>query len=84
MAGRGRPKGSAGASFLGVHLGELNRVLKEDAIVMVSRKYAEQLNLTGKPIKTENNNKHLESLEAADFKVEEFEEEEVELSVDDF
>ena len=34
MAGRGRPKGSAGASFLGVHLGELNRVLKEDAIVM--------------------------------------------------
>ena len=72
MAGRGRPKGSAGASFLGVHLGELNRVLKEDAIVMVSRKYAEQLNLTGKPIKTENNNKHLESLEPADFNVIEF------------
>ena len=51
---------------------------------MVSRKYAEQLNLTGKPIKTENNNKHLESLEQADFKVEEFEEEKVELSVEDF
>ena len=84
MAGRGRPKGSAGASFMGVHLGELNRVLKEDAIVMVSRKYAEQLNLTVKPIKTENNNKHLESLEAAEFKVEEFDEEEVELTVEDF
>ena len=85
MAGRGRPKGSAGASFMGVHLGELNRVLKEDAIVMVSRKYAEQLNLTGKPIKTENNNKHLEALTVqADFKVEEFDDDKVELSVEDF
>ena len=84
MAKRGRKAGAAGCSFLGVNLRELNRVLKEDAIVMVSRKYAEQLNLTGKPIKTENNNKHLESLEPADFKVEEFEEEKVELSVDDF
>jgi len=85
MAGRGRPKGSAGASFLGVHLGELNRVLKEDAIVMVSRKYAEQLHLTGKPIKSENNGKHLEALTVqADFKVEEFDDVKVELSVDDF
>ena len=84
MAKRGRKAGAAGCSFLGVNLRELNRVLKEDAIVMVSRKYAEQLNLTGKPIKTENNNKHLESLEPADFKVEEFEEEKVELSVEDF
>ena len=65
MAGRGRPKGSAGTSFIGVHLGELNRVLKEDAIVMVS--------------------KHLEALTAqADFKVEEFDDVKVELSVDDF
>ena len=52
---------------------------------MVSRKYAEQLHLTGKPIKSENNGKHLEALTAqADFKVEEFDDVKVELSVDDF
>jgi len=79
MAGRGRPKGSAGASFIGVHLGELNRVLKEDAIVMVSRKYAEQLNLSGKAILTENNAKHLEAVtEVVEVKFTDLDEEESE------
>jgi tricorn protease-like protein len=70
MAGRGRPKGSAGASFIGVHLGELNRVLKEDAIVMVSR---------GKAILTENNAKHLEAVtEVVEVKFTDLDEEESE------
>ena len=46
---RGKTKGAG--SFVQVNLRELNRVLKEDCIVMVGRKYAEQLNLiTGKRI----------------------------------
>ncbi len=61
MAKRGRKAGAAGCSFLGVNLRELNRVLKEDAIVMVSRKYAEQLHLEGSPIISEANNKHIEA-----------------------
>ena len=40
---RGKTKGAG--SFLQVNLRELNRVLKEDAIVVVSRRYAETLNL---------------------------------------
>ena len=40
---RGKTKGAG--SFLQVNLKELNRVLKEDAIVIVSRRYAETLNL---------------------------------------
>jgi len=47
----GRKKGLAGSSFYAVELGELNRVLKEGATVIVSRRYAEQLQLTGKPMK---------------------------------
>ena len=47
--GSGRTKGAT--SLIEVNLRELNRVLKEDAIVMIGRKYAEQLNLvTGKRI----------------------------------
>ena len=41
---RGKTKGAG--SFLQVNLRELNRVLKEDAIVVVSRRFAETLNLT--------------------------------------
>ena len=41
--GSGRTKGAT--SLIEVNLRELNRVLKEDAIVMVGRKYAEQLQL---------------------------------------
>tara|TARA_R100001224_G_C3923589_1_gene116175 strand:+ start:126 stop:395 length:270 start_codon:yes stop_codon:yes gene_type:complete len=47
--GSGRTKGAT--SLIEVTLRELNRVLREDATVMVGRKYAEQLNLqTGKRI----------------------------------
>ena len=70
MAGRGRPKGSAGASFLGVHLGELNRVLKEDAVVLVSRKYSDMLHIEGKGVRHLNNNKHIEAVvDQPDFKI---------------
>jgi len=41
----GRKKGSV--SFTQVPLRALNRSLKEDAVVTVSRKFAEVLNLTG-------------------------------------
>ena len=41
--GSGRTKGTT--SLIEVNLRELNRVLREDAIVMVGRKYAEQLQL---------------------------------------
>ena len=41
--GSGRTKGAT--SLIEVSLRELNRVLKEDCVVMVGRKYAEQLNL---------------------------------------
>jgi hypothetical protein len=41
--GSGRTKGAT--SLIEVTLRELNRVLREDATVMVGRKYAEQLNL---------------------------------------
>lgn len=44
---RGKTKGAG--SFLQVNLRELNRVLKEDAMVVISRRYAEALEL-----KTEN------------------------------
>jgi hypothetical protein len=40
---RGKTKGAG--SFLQVSLRELNRVLREDAVVVVSRRYAETLNL---------------------------------------
>ena len=41
--GSGRTKGAT--SLIEVNLGELNRVLREDALVMVGRKYAEALGL---------------------------------------
>ncbi len=40
---RGKTKGAG--SFVQVDLRELNRVLKEDAIVIVSRRFAETLSL---------------------------------------
>ncbi len=46
--GSGKTKGAT--SFVAVSLGELNRVLKEGAVVVVSRKYAEQLELDSKPM----------------------------------
>ena len=41
---RGRPKGAV--SFTRVKLSDLNRFLKEEAIVSVSRKYLEEIGLT--------------------------------------
>jgi hypothetical protein len=50
----GRTKGAV--SFLAINLRELNRVLKDDAIVVVSRRYAEQLQLDGKPMSASTKN----------------------------
>ena len=44
--GSGRTKGAG--SFVAVNLDELNRVLKPEAIVIVSRRYSEQLQLAAK------------------------------------
>ena len=55
--GSGKTKGAT--SFVQVTLGELNRVLKEGAVVVVSRKYAEQLELDSKPMYS--NYKNLEA-----------------------
>ena len=53
--GSGRTKGAT--SLIEVNLRELNRVLLEDAVVMVGRKYAEQLRLaTGSRIVSNYNN----------------------------
>ena len=53
--GSGRTKGAT--SLIEVTLRELNRVLREDATVMVGRKYAAQLNLqTGNSIESNYSN----------------------------
>ena len=43
-------KTKGASSFVGVKLRELNRVLKEDAVIVVSGKYAEQLELDSNPM----------------------------------
>ena len=43
-------KTKGASSFVGVKLRELNRVLKENAVIVVSRKYAEQLELDSNPM----------------------------------
>lgn len=69
----GRTKGAV--SFLAINLRELNRVLKEDAIVLVSRRYAEQLQLDGVP--TAANTKNIEAYgKQIDIKVSQPEEDE--------
>jgi len=63
----GRTKGAV--SFIAVSLGDLNGVLKPDATVMVSRRYAEQLQLNGEPISATT--KNIESFASqVDFKIE--------------
>jgi hypothetical protein len=42
--GSGRTKGAG--SFVKVTLGELNRVLRKDAVVIINRRYAEMVGLT--------------------------------------
>ena len=61
--GSGRTKGAT--SFAKVTLGELNRVLKEDATVIVSRRYVEQLGLASDPFSatTKNIEAHAQTIE---------------------
>ena len=63
---RGRKKGSF--CFSMVTLGELNKVLKQDAVVIVSKKFLDNLNIKG--IEKEVNTKTYNSLEQPiDFQV---------------
>ena len=66
---RGKTKGAG--SFTQVNLRELNRVLKEDATVIVSRRFAETLNLETDTFvaKTEN----IQAKQPVEFKTEELE-----------
>ena len=66
---RGKTKGAG--SFLQVDLRELNRVLKEDAIVVVSRRSAETLNLKVDKFKATTDN--IKAKKPVDFKSEELE-----------
>ena len=67
--GKRGPKAGA-TQFIGVSLGELNRILKEDAIVLVSRKYSDMLNIEGKGVRHLSNNKHIEAVvDQPDFKI---------------
>tara|TARA_R100001244_G_scaffold127852_1_gene98618 strand:+ start:48 stop:287 length:240 start_codon:yes stop_codon:yes gene_type:complete len=61
--GSGRTKGAT--SFVKVSLGELNRVLREDATVIVSRRYAEQLELARETFSatTKNIEAHAKTIE---------------------
>ena len=63
---RGRKKGSF--CFSMVTLSELNKVLKQDAVVIVSKKFLDNLNIKG--IEKEVNTKTYNSLEQSiDFQV---------------
>jgi len=54
MAGKqGKTKGAT--SFVSVPLGDLNAVLRPEAVVLVSRRYAETLGLSGRQIKVKSN-----------------------------
>lgn len=64
---RGKTKGAG--SFLQVSLRELNRALKEDAVVIVSRRYVEALNLKVEPFKATTEN--IKAKKPIDFKSEE-------------
>jgi hypothetical protein len=64
---RGKTKGAG--SFLQVNLRELNRVLKEDAVVVISRRYAETLNLEVEQFKATTEN--IKAKKPVDFNSEE-------------
>ena len=66
---RGKTKGAG--SFLQVNLRELNRVLKEDATVIISRRYAETLNLKVEKFAATTDN--IKAKKPIDFKSEELE-----------
>lgn len=64
MAKRGRKKGSV--SFVSVPLSELNRVLRESAYVVVSKKYADTLFLQGESMDA-NDEGYTAALEPIEF-----------------
>ena len=69
-SGSGRTKGST--SFVTVSLAELNRVLKSEAQVMVSRRFMEMLSLKGEDVVASTENiKTLVGLPLLEKKVEE-------------
>ena len=49
-------KSKGASSFVGVKLRELNRVLKEEAIIVISREYAELLELDSNPMYCKSKN----------------------------
>ena len=66
---RGKTKGAG--SFQQVNLRELNRVLKEDAVVIVSRRFAETLSLEVQEFQATTEN--IKAKQPVDFKTEELE-----------
>ena len=66
-----RGKTKCAGSFLQVNLKELNRVLKEDAVVVVSRRFAETLNLEVEQFEASTTN--IKAKKPVDFKSEELE-----------
>ena len=66
---RGKTKGAG--SFQQVNLRELNRVLKEDAVVIVSRRFAETLSLEVEEFQATTEN--IKAKQPVDFKTEELE-----------
>ncbi len=66
---RGKTEGAG--SFQQVNLRELNRVLKEDAVVIVSRRFAETLSLEVEEFQATTEN--IKAKQPVDFKSEELE-----------
>jgi hypothetical protein len=74
---RGKTKGAT--SFVSIPLGTLNNVLRPEASVLVSRRYAETLGLSGEQVKVSSNDMKKEIKEQADIGTSE-----VEVKVIDF
>ena len=61
---RGKTKGAT--SFVSIPLGTLNAVLRPEATVLVSRRYAETLGLSGDQVKVSSNDMKKEIRDKAD------------------
>ena len=61
---RGKTKGAT--SFVSIPLGSLNAVLRPEATVLVSRRYAETLGLSGDQVKVSSNDMKKEIKDKAD------------------
>ena len=61
---RGKTKGAT--SFVSIPLGTLNAVLRPEATVLVSRRYAETLGLSGDQVKVSSNDMKKEIKDKAD------------------